>query len=103
MERRRQLMEQQEIKMARRQCVLELKRQKGIGGGQILLAYGLNKNLKQLGMVGMDGHRASSAKPTKASKLKKNQSNKERLGWKYKGDAYSKWEPKKLQNEFIQD
>ena len=44
MEKRRQKMEEQEIKMARRQMVMEMKRRQG--GGQILLAYGLNKNLK---------------------------------------------------------
>ena len=33
--------------MARRQMVEEIKKKQG-GGGQILLAYGLNKNLKQL-------------------------------------------------------
>ena len=46
-EKRRQKMEQEEAKMARRQMVMEMKRRQG-GGGQILLAYGLNKNLKQL-------------------------------------------------------
>lgn len=47
MERRRQLMEEHEVKMQRRQMVKEMQKRKGTGG-QILLAYGLNKNLKQL-------------------------------------------------------
>jgi hypothetical protein len=47
MEKRRQLMEEHEIKMQRRQMVKEMQKRKGTGG-QILLAYGLNKNLKQL-------------------------------------------------------
>lgn len=58
MEKRRERMEQQEIKMARRQMVMEMQRRQG-GGGQILLAYGLNKNLKQL-------ERAKSAKPRRS-------------------------------------
>ena len=37
--------EERNIKMARRQMVMEMQRRQG-GGGQILLAYGLNKNLK---------------------------------------------------------
>mmetsp|Transcript_1521 Transcript_1521/g.2089 ORF Transcript_1521/g.2089 Transcript_1521/m.2089 type:complete len:107 (-) Transcript_1521:133-453(-) len=60
MEKRRQRMEEQEIKMARRQMVMEMKRRQG--GGQILLAYGLNKNLKQLDMANKKS-RAKSAKP----------------------------------------
>ena len=51
-------MEDQEIKMARRQMVMEMQRRQG-GGGQILLAYGLNKNLKQLEKK----NRAKSAAP----------------------------------------
>ena len=47
MEKRRERLEAQEEKMARRQRVMEMKRRQG-GGGQILLAYGLNKNLKNL-------------------------------------------------------
>ena len=47
MEKRRLAMEAHEAKMARRQMVEEIKKKQG-GGGQILLAYGLNKNLKQL-------------------------------------------------------
>ena len=47
MERRRALMEEQERKMARRQMVQEMRKRQG-AGGQILLAYGFNKNLKQL-------------------------------------------------------
>ena len=39
-------MEEQEIKMARRQMIMEMQNRQG--GGQILLAYGLNKNLKKL-------------------------------------------------------
>jgi len=58
MEKRRQRMEDQEIKMARRQMVMEMQRRQG-GGGQILLAYGLNKNLKQLEKK----NRAKSAAP----------------------------------------
>ena len=46
MEKRRERLEAQEEKMARRQRVIEMKRRQGGGGGQILLAYGLNKNLK---------------------------------------------------------
>ena len=60
MEQRRQKMEAQEIKMARRQMVMEMQRRQG-GGGQILLAYGLNKNLKQLDM--QNKNRAKSARP----------------------------------------
>lgn len=44
MEKRRLAMEAAETKMARRQMIEEIKRKQG--GGQILLAYGLNKNLK---------------------------------------------------------
>jgi len=44
MEKRRAAMEAAEVKMARRQVIEEIKRKQG--GGQILLAYGLNKNLK---------------------------------------------------------
>lgn len=44
MEKRRIAMEKAEVKMARRQMIEEIKRKQG--GGQILLAYGLNKNLK---------------------------------------------------------
>ena len=47
MEKKRQRMEEQEIRMARRQMVMEMQSRQG-AGGQILLAYGLNKNLKQL-------------------------------------------------------
>lgn len=46
MEKRRVQLEAEEARMARRQMVDEIKRNKG--GNQILLAYGLNKNLKQL-------------------------------------------------------
>jgi len=46
MERRRQLMEEQEITMARRQCVLELKRSRGQGGGQIVMSYGNSRSNK---------------------------------------------------------
>lgn len=46
MEKRRAQLEAQEAKMARRQMIDEIKKKQG--GGQILLAYGLNKNLKQL-------------------------------------------------------
>ena len=59
MEKRRQRMEEQEIKMQRRQLVMEMQRRQG-GGGQILLAYGLNKNLKQLEQANKS--RAKSAK-----------------------------------------
>ena len=48
MEKRRERLEAQEEKMARRSRVIEMKRRQGGGGGQILLAYGLNKNLKNL-------------------------------------------------------
>lgn len=34
--------------MQRRQMVKEMQKRKGTAGGQILLAYGLNKNLKEL-------------------------------------------------------
>ena len=64
MERRREKLEAQEEKMARRQMVMEMKRRQGTGGGQIMLAYGLNKNMKNL----QGGHqplRAKSAKPRK--------------------------------------
>jgi hypothetical protein len=47
MEKRRVAMEAHEAKMARRQMVAEMQRRQG-GGGQILLAYGLNKNLRRL-------------------------------------------------------
>ena len=60
MEKRRIKMEEQEIKMARRQMVMEMQRRHG--GGQILLAYGLNKNLKQLDMANKN-NRARSARP----------------------------------------
>lgn len=46
LEKRRKAEEAKEAKEARRQMVEEIKRKQG--GGQILLAYGLNKNLKQL-------------------------------------------------------
>ena len=46
--------------MARRQMVMEMQRRQG-GGGQILLAYGLNKNLKQLEKANKS--RAKSAAP----------------------------------------
>lgn len=45
MEKKRQKMEEQEVKMARRQMVMEMQNRQG-ARGQILLAYGLNKNLK---------------------------------------------------------
>ena len=61
MEKKRQRMEEQEIKMLRRQAVMEMKKRQG-GGGQILLAYGLNKNLKQL-------ERAKSSKPRRSNQL----------------------------------
>lgn len=61
MEKKRQRMEEQEIKMMRRQAVMEMKQRQG-GGGQILLAYGLNKNLKQL-------ERAKSSKPRRSKQL----------------------------------
>ena len=48
MEKRRERLEAQEEKMARRARVMEMKRRQGGGDGQILLAYGLNKNLKNL-------------------------------------------------------
>ena len=63
MERRREKLEAQEEKMARRQMVMEMKRRQGGGGGQILLAYGLNKNLKNL--QGNQPLRAKSAKARK--------------------------------------
>ena len=64
MEKRRQLMEEHEIKMQRRQMVKEMQKRKGTGG-QILLAYGLNKNLKQLDQD--EQHlRAKSAKARKS-------------------------------------
>ena len=66
MEKRRQKMEEQEIKMARRQMVMEMKRRQG-GGGQILLAYGLNKNLKQLDMA--NKNRAKSARPRRSKQV----------------------------------
>jgi len=43
-EKQRKKMEEQEIKAARYDMVMEMKRRQG--GGQILLAYGINKNLK---------------------------------------------------------
>jgi len=46
MEGRREKLEAHEAKMARRQAVMEMQRRQGGGGGQILLAYGLNKNMK---------------------------------------------------------
>jgi len=64
MEKRRQKMEEQEIKMARRQMVMEMQRRQG--GGQILLAYGLNKNLKQLDMENKR-KRAKSAKQRRSN------------------------------------
>ena len=42
---------------------MEMKRRQGGGGGQILLAYGLNKNLKSL--QGNQPLRAKSAKARK--------------------------------------
>lgn len=44
MEKRRTQMEAAEAKIARKQMIEEIKKKQG--GGQILLAYGLNKNLK---------------------------------------------------------
>lgn len=44
MEKRRAQMEAAEAKIARKQMIEEIKKKQG--GGQILLAYGLNKNLK---------------------------------------------------------
>lgn len=64
MEKRRQLMEEHEIKMQRRQMVKEMQKRKGTGG-QILLAYGLNKNLKQLDEK-EERVRAKSAKARKS-------------------------------------
>ena len=60
MEKQRARMEAEEVRMARRQMVEEIKRKQG-GGGQILLAYGLNKNLKQL-QANAHPVRAKSAK-----------------------------------------
>ena len=40
-------MEEQQIRAERRQLVREMQKRQG-ASGQILLAYGLNKNLKQL-------------------------------------------------------
>lgn len=55
MERQRVKMEEQEERQARAQRIRQMKKRSG-AGGQILLAYGMNKNLKQLGA------RASSAR-----------------------------------------
>lgn len=61
MEKRRQLVEEQQIRQSRRQLVKEMQKRQG-GGGQILLAYGLNKNLKQL-------ERAKSAKGRRTEQI----------------------------------
>ena len=68
MEKRRQEMEEEQIRMERRQLVREMQKRQG-NSGQILLAYGLNKNIKQLeeGHHGVQGTqkrmaRAQSAK-----------------------------------------
>jgi hypothetical protein len=54
--------------MARRQQVNEMKRRRATGrpsgGGQILLAYGMNKNLKNLQSNGA-GMRSRSARPVR--------------------------------------
>ena len=64
MERRREKLEAHEEKMARRHMVMEMKRRQGGGGGQILLAYGLNKNMKNY-PPDHQPLRAKSAKPRK--------------------------------------
>lgn len=61
MEKRRQEMEEQEIRMARRKFVEEMKYRQS-GGNQILLAYGLTKNLKKLDGNSGTRQRAKSAK-----------------------------------------
>ena len=57
--------------MARRQLVADMQRRRATGrpggGGQTLLAYGMNKNLKNLVNNGM-GLRAMSAKPMRGSR-----------------------------------
>lgn len=72
MEKRRQEMEEEQIRAERRQLVREMQRRQG-NSGQILLAYGLNKNLKQLedGTHQLVPHksRAKSAKGARAQQL----------------------------------
>lgn len=66
MEKRRQRMEEEEIRLARRMLVREMQRRKG-NGGQVLLAYGLNKNLKK--MNDARPARAKSAKPRRTREI----------------------------------
>ena len=58
--------------MARRQQVNEMKRRRATGrpsgGGQILLAYGMNKNLKNLQSNGTGAIRARSARPVRSNR-----------------------------------
>lgn len=63
MEKRRQILEAEELRMQRRQMIEEIKQKQG--GGQILLAYGLNKNLKQL----QNNARPKSARQRKGREL----------------------------------
>ena len=58
MQRQQVKMEEQEIRRLRAERIREMKKRNG-HGGQILLAYGLNKNLKSLNM---DAPRARSAR-----------------------------------------
>lgn len=69
MEKRRQEMEEQEIRMARRKLVKEMKYRQSGGGNQILLAYGLNKNLKKLDDESATKVRAKSAKGARYEQL----------------------------------
>jgi hypothetical protein len=72
MMKQQQSMKEQEIRMARRQQVNEMKRRRATGrpsgGGQILLAYGMNKNLKNLQNNGQ-GMRSRSARPIRGRQI----------------------------------